>query len=75
MWRKEFYFSRRRSDNDEYASVVLSIQHAVCGHYVTVKELMLSTHVLFQMTRFTKTLLAHMAFVRFLVRMNTHVDF
>jgi len=19
MWRKEFYFSRRRSDNDEYA--------------------------------------------------------
>ena len=47
MWRKEFYFSRRRSDNDEYAQLVLSIQHAVCGHYVTMKELMLSTHVVF----------------------------
>ena len=36
---------------------------------------MLSTHVPFQMTRFTKTLLAHITFVRFLVRVNTHVGF
>ena len=29
----------------------------------------------FQMTRITKTLLAHITFVRFLVRVNTHVAF
>ena len=34
---------------------------------------MVSTHVPFQTTRFTKTLLAHIALVRFLVRVNTHV--
>ena len=39
------------------------------------RELMLSAHVVFQTTRLTKTLLAHMALVRFLVRVNTHVDF
>ena len=39
------------------------------------RELMLSTHVVLQTTRLTKTLLALMALVRFLVRVNTHVDF
>ena len=33
----------------------------------------MSTRVGFQMTRLSKTLLAHIAFVRFLVRVNTHV--
>ena len=35
----------------------------------------MSTHVSFQMIRSTKTLLAHIAFVRFLVRVNAHVLF
>ena len=35
----------------------------------------MSTRVGFQMTRLSKTLLAHIAFVRFLVRVNTHVAF
>ena len=35
----------------------------------------MSTHVSFQMIRSTKTLLAHITFVRFLVRVNTHVGF
>ena len=34
---------------------------------------MLSTLVAFQSTRFTKSFLAHITFVRFLVRVNTHV--
>jgi hypothetical protein len=38
-------------------------------------ELMAETHVGFQITRSSKTLLAHIAFVRLLVRVNTHVDF
>ena len=40
-----------------------------------MKELMLSTHVVFQTTRMTISLLAHIALVRFLVRVNTHVAF
>ena len=36
---------------------------------------MVSTHVDFQLTRCTKTLLAHITFVRLLVRVNTHVVF
>ena len=40
-----------------------------------MKELTMSTRVGFQMTRLSKTLLAHIAFVRFLVRVNTHVAF
>jgi hypothetical protein len=36
---------------------------------------MAETHVGFQITRSSKTLLAHIAFVRLLVRVNTHVDF
>ena len=39
----------------------------------TTNELMLSTHVFFQMTRLTKTLLAHITFIRFLVRVRKHV--
>ena len=35
----------------------------------------MSTHVSFQMIRSTKTLLAHITFVRFLVRVNAHVGF
>ncbi len=41
----------------------------------TIHELMAATHVLFQATRCTKTLLAHITFIRFLFRVNTHVDF
>ena len=40
-----------------------------------VELLMLSTHVPFQITRLTKSFIAHVAFVRFLVRVNTHVVF
>ena len=40
-----------------------------------MKELTLSTHVPFQITILTKTLLANIAFVRFLVRVNTLVPF
>ena len=40
---------------------------------MTLKALMLSTHVPSQITRYTKTLLAHITFVRFLVRVRTHV--
>ena len=40
-----------------------------------VELLMLSTHVFLQMTKLTKSFIAHVAFVRFLVRVNTHVDF
>ena len=36
---------------------------------------MLSTHVPLQITRITKTLLAHITFVRFLLCVNTHVRF
>ena len=39
----------------------------------TTDELMLSGLVPFQITRCSKTLLAHIALVRFLVRVNTHV--
>ena len=39
----------------------------------TMKELMLSAHVPFQTTRSTKALLANTTFVRFLVRVSTHV--
>ena len=35
--------------------------------------MVVSTHVDFQLTGCTKTLLAHIAFVRLLVRVNTHV--
>ena len=42
---------------------------------MTLKALMLSTHVPSQITRYTKTLLAHITLVRFLVRVNTHVAF
>ena len=42
---------------------------------MTIKALMLSTHVPSQITRYTKTLLAHITLVRFLVRVNTHVVF
>ena len=35
---------------------------------------MLSTHVRFQTTRLTKTSPAHITFIRFLVRVNTHVS-
>ena len=38
-------------------------------------ELMLSALVPFQMTRLTKSFIAHITFVRFLVRVNTHVLF
>ena len=44
-------------------------------HQDYIKELMISTHVGFQTTRLSKTLLAHIALVRFLVRVNTHVPF
>ena len=37
--------------------------------------MMLSTHVVFQMTRCTKSFIAHITLVRLLVRVNTHVDF
>ena len=49
----------------------------VCMYTVgpMMKELMLSTHVVFQTIRMTISLLAHIALVRFLVRVNTHVDF
>ena len=36
---------------------------------------MLSTHVFLQSAKLTKSFIAHVAFVRFLVRVNTHVDF
>ena len=39
------------------------------------RALMLSTHVPFQSTRFTKALLANITFIRSLVRVNTHVRF
>ena len=39
------------------------------------RELMLSAHVVLLNYQLTITLLAHMALVRFLVRVNTHVDF
>ena len=41
----------------------------------TIHELMPATHVDFQSIRSTKLHLAHIAFVRFLVRVNTHVHF
>ena len=40
---------------------------------MTINELMNVTHVPLQITRCSKTLLAHIALVRFLVRVNTHV--
>ena len=40
-----------------------------------MKELMPATHVALQITSLSKTFLAHIAFVRSLVRVNTHVDF
>ena len=39
------------------------------------RALMLSTHVPFQSTRFTKALLANITFIRILVCVNTHVGF
>ena len=45
------------------------------GQTRTAQELVMATHVSCQITRLTKTLLAHVAFVRFLVRVNTHVGF
>ena len=48
----------------------------VCVYFRTTnEELMLSALVPFQMTRLTKSFIAHIAFVRFLVRVNTHVTF
>jgi len=38
-----------------------------------VNELMNVTHVPFQATRCTKSFIAHIAFVRLLIRVNTHV--
>jgi hypothetical protein len=40
-----------------------------------ITELMTAKHVPFQITRLTKTLLAHITSVRSLVRVNTHVAF
>ena len=42
---------------------------------MNTNELMLSTHVLCQITRCTKALLANITFIRFLVRVNTLVGF
>ena len=42
---------------------------------MNTNELMLSTHVLCQMTRCTKALLANITFIRFLVRVNALVGF
>ena len=39
-----------------------------------VNELMNVTHVPFQATRCTKSFIAHIAFVRLLIRVNTHVS-
>ena len=48
----------------------------MCVYFRTTnEELMLSALVPFQITRCSKTLLAHITFVRFLVRVNTHVNF
>ena len=48
----------------------------MCVYFRTTnEELMLSALVPFQITRCSKTLLAHITFVRFLVRVNTHVSF
>ena len=69
-------FTRRQCDNDEFVSGSLNIYiyiYTVCGHCMTMEELMLSTHVLFQTTRLSKTFLAHVALVRLLVRVHTHV--
>ena len=41
----------------------------------TTTELMLSTHVVLQMSKLTKSFSANITFVRPLVRVNTHVDF
>jgi hypothetical protein len=41
---------------------------------MTINELMKVTHVRFQITRLTKTLLAHIALVRYLVSVKTHVE-
>ena len=41
----------------------------------STNELMLSAHVPSQITRCSEALLANIAFVRFLVRVNTHVNF
>ena len=40
---------------------------------MTINELMNVTHVPLQISSSTKTLLAHITFVRFLVRVNAHV--
>ena len=42
-------------------------------HNRTTEALMLSALVPFQITKLTKSFLAHIALVRFLVRVNTHV--
>ena len=45
----------------------------VYSYRITNEQLMLSALVPFQSTELTKSFLAHIAFVRFLVRVNTHV--
>ena len=47
----------------------------MCRVRTTHDELMLSTHVDFQMTKLTKSFIAHITFKRFLVRVNTLVPF
>ena len=44
-------------------------------HNRTTEALMLSALVRFQITKLTKSFIAHIALVRFLVRVNTHVVF
>ena len=45
----------------------------VYSYRITNEQLMLSALVPFQSTELTKSFIAHIAFVRFLVRVNTHV--
>ena len=49
----------------------------VCVYFyrITNEQLMLSALVPFHITKLTKSFIANIAFVRFLVRVNTHVNF
>ena len=49
----------------------------VCVYFyrITNEQLMLSALMPFQITKLTKSFIANIAFVRLLVRVNTHVDF
>ena len=68
------HFGNGKIRDPKYTTKVFSREHTVYMCTVrTTNGLMEKTNVSFQSTRMTKSFIAHITFIRFLVRVNTHV--